>query len=133
MMAVNKAYAAADRPQLEALLLAHGEPAIKVCGSDRQAQLQWIMRVEQQVQGRLRVVQAYLVALQAHPMHQLWQAISRAEVKGLDPLGVMANRLRSQISERRQELYIGQRLSPKSGLAELFLRQRIARMGAAAC
>jgi hypothetical protein len=45
---------------------------------------------------------------------------------------VMANRLQAQIAERRQELYIGQRLQPESGLAEDFLRQRVQRMGAAA-
>ena len=56
-------------------------------------------------------------------MHQLWQAITRAEAKGLDPLDVMASRLRSQISERRQQLYIGQRLQPQSELAQRFVHQ----------
>ncbi|MET0208296.1 MAG: hypothetical protein ABW220_04595, partial [Burkholderiaceae bacterium] len=50
-----------------------------------------------------------------------------AETKGLDPLAIMANRLRAQITERRQELYIGQRLQPKSSMAAAFLRQRHAR------
>ena len=46
-----------------------------------------------------------------------------------DPLAIMANRLRAQITERRQELYIGQRLQPESSMAEAFLRQRQQRLG----
>jgi hypothetical protein len=37
-------------------------------------------------------------------MHALGESIERAEKKGLDPLAIMANRLRAQITERRQEL-----------------------------
>lgn len=132
MMAANEAYAAGDRSRLEALLLAAGEDPLKVTGSNGNAVLEWLRRAELAVQGRLRVVQAHLLALQAHPMHQLWVAIERAEVKGLDPLSVMANRLRAQIAERRQELYIGQRLQPDSELALAFLHQRMERMGAVA-
>jgi hypothetical protein len=132
MMTVNAAYAASDRPRLEALLLAAGEEPVKITGNNSGAVLEWLRRAELAVQGRLRVVAAHLVALQAHPMHQLCQAIVRAEHNGLDPLGVMANRLQAQIAERRQELYIGQRLQPESGLAEDFLRQRVQRMGTAA-
>lgn len=130
MVAVNEAYAAHDRVRLEALLLAAGEDPVKVSGSDRQTQMEWLRRAELAVQGRLRVVQAHLVALQAHPMHQLWQAVARAEAKGLDPLAVMAMRLRTQIAERRQELYIGQRLQPESLLALDFLRRRVERASA---
>lgn len=130
MMQVNEAYKAERRQQLEALLLAAGEDPVKVSGGNADAVRTWLSRCETAVQGRLRVVQAHLVALQAHPMHQLWQSISRAEALGLDPFSVMVHRLRSQINERRQELYIGQRLLPESGLAEDFLRRRIDRMGA---
>jgi hypothetical protein len=132
MMTVNAAYAAGDRPQLEALLLAAGEEAIKITGNNSLAILEWLRSSELAVQGRTRVVQAHLVALQANPMHQLWKAVATAELKGLDPLGVMANRLRTQIAERRQELYIGQRLQPESDLAQDFLHQRVLRMGATA-
>lgn len=132
MMRVNEAYASEDRGQLEALLLAAGEDPVKVTGGNADAVRLWITRSEQAVQGRTRVVQAHYVALQAHPMHQLWEAITRAEAKGLDPFGVMVNRLRTQIGERRQELYIGQRLQPDSssgrGLAEAFLLRRLQRM-----
>lgn len=129
MMMVNEAYAAGDRPRLEALLLAAGEDPVKVTGGNADAVRNWLSRSEQAVQGRMRVVQAHLVSLTAHPMHQLCKAIARAEAKGLDPLTVMANRLRAQIGERRQELYIGQRLQPESDLAAAFLHQRVERMG----
>ncbi|MDT8998570.1 hypothetical protein RQP53_04715 [Paucibacter sp. APW11] len=131
MIDANAAYAAGDRPRLERLLLRAGEDPLKVTGSNGDAVLEWLRRSELGVQGRLRVVQAHLLALQAHPMHQLLQAISQAEAKGLDPMAVMASRLRTQIAERRQELYIGQRLQPESSLAQAFLHQRIERMGAA--
>ncbi|MDC8786292.1 J domain-containing protein [Roseateles koreensis] len=131
MMAVNAAYAQGERAPLEALLLAAGEPPQRVMGGNADALQAWLSRSEHLVQGRLRVVQAYRVALQAHPMHQLWVAITRAEQKGLDPLCVMASRLRSQIQERRRELYIGQRLQAESGLAQAFLHRRVQRMGAA--
>lgn len=128
MMAVNDAYASQDRPRLEALLLAAGEERIKVSGSDRAAQLDWIQRAEARVQGRLRVVRAHRAALLTHRMHALWQAVVQAEAKGLDPLSVMAKRLRAQIAERRQELYIGQRLQPESVLAREFVRRSVERL-----
>ena len=131
MMVVNEAYAAGNRPQLEALLLADGEDPVKVTGGNADAVRAWLIRAEARVQGRTRVVQAMLVALKIHPMHALCQAISRAEAEGLDPFSVMAKRLRAQIAERRQELYIGQRLDADSGLAQAFLQQRAARMGGA--
>lgn len=131
MMAVNKAYEMQDRARLESLLLAAGEAPERVTGNNSLAMLEWLQRSEQALQGRLRVVQAHRAALLAHPMHRLWQAIARAEAEGLDPLAVMANRLRAQIAERRRELYIGQRLQPASTLAQDFLRQRSARMAEA--
>lgn len=131
MRMVNECYAAGDRLRLESLLLAAGEDPVKVSGSDRSAQLEWLKRAETLVQGRLRVVQAHLAELQAHAMHRLWLAITQAEAKGLDPLSVMANRLRAQIAERRQELYIGLRLQPESALARDFLRRRCERIGSA--
>ncbi|MCV2359299.1 J domain-containing protein [Paucibacter sp. TC2R-5] len=132
MMLVNEAYAASDRAKLEVLLLAAGEDPVRVSGGNADALRSWLSRCEQLVQGRLRVVQAHMALLTVHPMHRLWIAIAQAELKGLDPLSVMANRLRSQIGERRQELYIGQRLLPQSSLAQAFLHRRIERMGAAA-
>lgn len=132
MMAVNEAYAAGNRERLETMLLAAGEDPVKVNGGNADALRNWLGRSEQLVLGRTRVVQALHAALKAHPMHQLCHAISRAEAEGLDPFSVMAKRLRVQIGERRQELYIGQRLDAKSGLAQAFLTRRVERMGGAA-
>lgn len=132
MRHANEAYAAGNRQWLEQLLLGAGEDPVKVSGSQGHAVFDWLRRSELAVQARLRVVQAHQLALQAHPMHQLWQAISRAEAQGLDPLVVMASRLRSQIAERRQEVYIGQRLQPQSELAQAFVHRRVERMGALA-
>lgn len=129
MAEVNDAYAAEDRVRLEDLLLAAGESLVKVKGGNADAVMEWLRQAERSVQGRLRVVQAHLAALNAHPMNELGESIARAEKKGLDPLGIMASRLRAQITERRQELYIGQRLQPDSGMAEAFLRQRQLRAG----
>jgi len=129
MVEVNDAYAASDRTRLEQLLLAAGESTFKVKGGDADAVMAWLRQAERSVQGRLRVVQAHAALLLSHPMHQLGEAIERAERKGLQPLTIMANRLRAQITERRQELYIGQRLQPESGMAEAFLRQRQQRLG----
>jgi len=134
MMQVNEAYAAGDRSRIEALLLAAGEDPVKVSGGNADAQRHWLAHCEQAVQGRLRVVQAHLVTLQIHPMHRLWQAVTQAEAQALDPLAVMACRLRQQIAERRRELYIGQRLQPESSadLAQAFLYRRAERVGVAA-
>ncbi|HEY1395412.1 hypothetical protein [Roseateles sp.] len=129
MAEVNEAYDACDRERLEALLLAAGESLVKVRGGDADAVMEWLRSAERSVQGRLRVVQAHLALLKNHTMHELGESIARAEKRGLDPLGIMANRLRAQITERRQELYIGQRLQPESSMAEAFLRQRQQRMG----
>ena len=131
MMVVNEAYASGNRARLEALLLAAGEDPVKVTGGNADAVRAWLTRAEASVQGRTRVVQAMLASLKIHPMHALGHAISRAEADGLDPFTVMATRLRAQIAERRQELYIGQRLDADSGLAQAFLQQRAARMGGA--
>jgi hypothetical protein len=75
------------------------------------------------------VNEAYASGDRARLEALLLAAIERAEKKGLDPLAIMANRLRAQITERRQELYIGQRLQPESSMAEAFLRQRQQRLG----
>ncbi len=123
MMTVNEAYAVGDRKRLESLLLAAGEDPVKVTGGNADAIRHWLARSELALQGRIRVVQAHLALLAAHRMHPLGQAISRAEAKGLDPLEVMASRLRAQIAERRAQLYIGERLEPESVLSREFLHQ----------
>lgn len=129
MMVVNEAYANSDRAKLESLLLAAGELPEKVIGGPADAVRAWLGLCEHMVQGRIRVVQAQTVVLHNLQMHQLRVAIERAEVGGMKPLDIMASRLRAQISERRQELYIGQRLQPDSDLAASFVKQHQARIG----
>lgn len=132
MMAVNAAYAAGERWRLEAMLLAAGEEPAKVSGGNAEALLNWLAHCEFLVQGRLRLVNEYLQALQAHGMFKLWQSTSQAEARGLDPVQMMALRLRTQIAERRKELYISERIKPESSLARAFLHQRAERVGIAA-
>lgn len=127
MAELNRAYQAGDRPKIEAMLLAAGESPLKVTGSNHLAQMDWLRRAEAMVRGRLRVVQAHLSSLRNHPIHALWLSVSSAEQRGLDPLTVMAKRLQTQIVERRQELYIGQRLQPESDLAHAFVRRGLER------
>jgi len=129
MMAVNQAYAEGNRAGLERLLLEAGELPARVTGNDQQARLAWLQASEKFVQDRLALVQRELRSLRQLPMHRLWLAITRAEQLGLDPLGLMAKRLRTQIAERRQEIYIGQRLAPMSALAATFVRQCLQRQG----
>jgi len=123
MMTINQAYANGDREILERLLLAAGEDPVKVTGGNADAIRHWLARSEQAVQGRLRVVQAHRALLDTHAVKKLRDAVESAEAQGLDPLGVMAERLRSQIAERRQEIYIGQRLRPDSQLARDFIQR----------
>ena len=129
MMVVNDAYERGDRHKLESLLLAAGELPEKVIGGPADAVRAWLGLCEHMVQGRIRVVQAQTALLHSLQMHQLRVAIEQAEAGGMRPLDIMAARLRAQIAERRQELYIGQRLQPDSDLAESFVRQRRARIG----
>ena len=129
MMAVNAAYAAGERWRLEAMLLAAGEEPAKVSGGNAEALLNWLAHCEFLVQGRLRLVNDYLEALQAHGMFKLWQSTSQAEARDLDPVQMMALRLRAQIAERRKELYISERIKPESSLARAFLHQRAERVG----
>ncbi len=123
MMAINQAYARGDREPIERLLLAAGEDPVKVTGGNADAMRHWLSRSETAVQGRMRVVQAHNALLETHPVHKLCAAVESAEAQGLDPLGVMAARLQSQIAERRQEIYIGQRLRPDSQLARDFIQR----------
>jgi hypothetical protein len=127
MMAVNDAYASGDRRKLETLLLAAGELPEKVIGGPADAVRAWLGLCEHLVQGRIRVVQAQMVWLQSLQMHALRIAIERAEAGGMRPLDIMAARLRSQIAERRQELYIGERVGSDASLAADFLRKRYLR------
>ncbi|MDR7268451.1 hypothetical protein J2X20_001080 [Pelomonas saccharophila] len=129
MMIVNEAYANSDRARLESLLLAAGEAPEKVIGGPADAVRAWLGLCEHMVQGRIRIVQAQTALLHNLQMHQLRVAIERAEAGGMKPLDIMAARLRAQITERRQELYIGERLQPDSDLAASFIRQRQARIG----
>ncbi|MBV8502372.1 MAG: J domain-containing protein [Paucibacter sp.] len=123
MMLVNQSYDRGDRKTLERLLLAAGEDSVKVTGGNADAIRHWLTSSEVAVQGRLRVVQAHRAVLDNHAVAKLSEAILKSEELGLDPLGVMASRLRAQIAERRQEIYIGQRLDADSELAESFLRR----------
>lgn len=128
MMVVNEAYASGDRSRLENLLLAAGELPEKVVGGPADAVRAWLGLCEHMVQGRIRIVQAQTVMLQNLQMHQLRVAIERAEVGGMRPLDIMAARLRAQIAERRQELYIGERVGGDALLAADFLRKRYQRL-----
>lgn len=128
MMAVNEAYESSDRGKLESLLLAAGESPEKVIGGPADAVRAWLGLCEHLVQGRIRVVQAQTLVLQNLQMHQLRVAIERAEAGGMRPLDIMASRLRTQIAERRQELYIGERVGGDASLAADFLRKRYQRL-----
>ncbi len=128
MMVVNEAYASSDRARLESLLLAAGETPEKVIGGPADAVRAWLGLCEHMVQGRIRVVQAQTALLHSQQMHQLRVAIERAETGGMKPLDIMAARLRAQIAERRQELYIGERVGADARLAADFLRRRYQRM-----
>ncbi|HEY1129240.1 MAG TPA: J domain-containing protein [Roseateles sp.] len=128
MMVVNDAYASGDRSRLEALLLAAGELPEKVIGGPADAVRAWLGLCEHMVQGRIRIVQAQTTMLHAQQMHELRIAVERAEVGGMRPLDIMAARLRAQIAERRQELYIGERVGGDVSLAADFLRKRYQRL-----
>ncbi|MCE4536146.1 J domain-containing protein [Pelomonas sp. P7] len=128
MMVVNDAYANGDRGRLESLLLAAGESPEKVIGGPADAVRAWLGLCEHMVQGRIRIVQAQTAWLHSQQMHQLRIAIERAETGGMRPLDIMAARLRAQITERRQELYIGERVGGDARLAADFLRQRYRRL-----
>lgn len=128
MMAVNEAHATGDRATLERLLLAAGELPEKVLGGPADAVRAWLGLCEHMVQGRIRIVQAQTALLHSLQMHQLRIAIERAEAGGMHPLDIMAARLRAQIAERRQELYIGERVGGDARLAADFLRSRYQRL-----
>lgn len=128
MMVVNEAYASGDRRRLESLLLAAGELPERVIGGPADAVRAWLGLCEHLVQGRIRVVQAQTALLQSQQMHQLRIAVERAETGGMRPLDIMAARLRTQIAERRQELYIGERVGNDARMAADFLRKRYQRL-----
>ncbi|MBW8844419.1 MAG: hypothetical protein JF607_05540 [Burkholderiales bacterium] len=128
MMVVNDAYANGDRHRLETLLLAAGELPERVIGGPADAVRAWLGLCEHLVQSRIRIVQAQTAVLHNLQMHQLRIAIERAETGGMKPLDIMAMRLRTQIAERRQELYIGERLGSDARLAADFLRKRYQRL-----
>ncbi|XHS79114.1 J domain-containing protein [Burkholderiaceae bacterium UC74_6] len=129
MMAVNAAFAASDRQALETLLLAAGDEPSTVHGGNAQALRNWLASCEDLVQARLRLVASYLEALSNHSLGRLCEQVTQSESRGLDPMGLMAFKLREQIAERRKELYIGQRVKPDSSLAHAFLHQRAQRGG----
>ena len=126
MMIVNAAFAASDRPTLEALLMAAGEDPCAIHGGNAAALRNWLAHCEERVQARLRLVASYMAALSGHSMCKLWQSVNLAEERGIDPMALMAFKLREQIVLRRKELYIGERLKPDSSLARAFLHQRAA-------
>lgn len=128
MMNVNDAYERGDRQTLEHLLLAAGELPERVIGGPADAVRAWLGLCEHLVQGRIRIVQAQTAVLHSLQMHQLRIAIERAEAGGMKPLDIMAARLRAQINERRQELYIGERVGGDARLAADFLRKRYQRV-----
>ena len=104
MSQVNLAYAQGDRYAIERLLVQSGDDPQHISGDNILARLHWVQLREQQLRRRDQYVQSRLNELRCNPMHELWRVVSDAEARGLDPLGVMAERLRAQIDERRQEL-----------------------------
>jgi len=124
MMKLNAAYAAGERWRIEAMLLAAGEAPAQVTGGNAEALRNWLAHCEQLVQARLRLVNDARAALATQAMHKLWQSVSQAEARGLDPLQLKAAELGRQIDERRKELYIGQRLKPESNLTRAFLHRQ---------
>lgn len=129
MRDANLAYADHDRATLEALLIAAGESPQRLGGFDIHAHWRWLERCEQLAQGRLRLLRAHLVLLRQHPVTVLAEHVERARGRGLDALAIMALRLRSQAQELRRQLYIGERLQPRSALSRDFLAQWQARWG----
>lgn len=104
MSKVNLAYAQGDRYTIERLLVQSGDDPQQISGDNTLARLHWVYLREQQLRERQQYVQSRLSELRSNPMHKLWKSVSEAEALGLDPLGVMAERLRLQVNERRQEL-----------------------------
>lgn len=132
MRDANLAYADQDRATLEGLLIAAGESPQRLGGFDVHAHWRWLERCEHLAQGRMRLLRAHLVLLRQHPMTVLAEHIERAQGRGLDALALMQSRLRVQAHELRQQLYIGERLQPRSSLSRDFLAQWQARWGEAA-
>ncbi|MFN7695627.1 MAG: hypothetical protein ACK5O3_16430 [Burkholderiales bacterium] len=132
MRDANLAYMNKDRAALEGLLIASGENPQRLGGFDVHAHWQWLERCEQLAQGRLRVLRAHLMLLRQHPTTVLAEASERALGRGLDALVVMEARLKSLAAELTQQLYIGERLTPRSPLSQQFLAQWQARWGEAA-
>lgn len=104
MTQVNLAYVQGDRFTIERLLVQSGDDPVRVSGDNTLVRLHWARQREQQLRQREQHVMSRLTELRSNPMHKLWVAVSHAEALGLDPLGVMAERLRMQVLERRQEL-----------------------------
>ncbi|MFO1253072.1 hypothetical protein [Inhella sp.] len=131
MRDANLAYADQDRATLEALLIAAGESPQRLGGFDIHAHWRWLERCEQLAQGRLRLLRAHLVLLRQHPVTVFAEHVERARGRGLDALAIMELRLRAQAQELRRQLYIGERLQPRSPLSRDFLAQWQARWGEA--
>ena len=104
MSRINLAYAQGDRYTIEHLLVQAGDDPQHVSGDNTLARLHWIYLREQQLREREQYLQSRMDELRSNPLHKLWQVVTDAEARGLDPLGVMAERLRLQIDERRQAL-----------------------------
>lgn len=104
MSEVNLAYEQGDRFTIERVLVKAGESPDKVSNDHLLARLHWVQNLEHKLRQRDRDITRRLEELRSNPMHRLWQVVSDAEARGLDPLGVMAERLRGQIAERRREL-----------------------------
>jgi hypothetical protein len=129
MRDANLAYADQDRATLEDLLIAAGESPQRLGGFDVHAHWRWLERSESLAQGRMRVLRAHMVLLRQHPMTVLAEHVERAQTRGLDPLSIMATRLRAQVQELTQQVYIGARVQARSDLAQAFLAQWQARWG----
>lgn len=104
MSKVNLAYAQGDRFTIERLLVQAGDDPQRISGDSTLARLHWAHQREQQLRQREKYVMTRLADLRSNPLHKLWKTVSDAEALGLDPMGVMADRLRLQIDARRQEL-----------------------------
>jgi hypothetical protein len=110
MIQVNLAYERGNREAIEKLIREYGEDPEAIVGEDVASRIVKMIRRIAQLRRRLGELQTEIEAHQKTELFQFRQTIHKAEAKGDNPLGDLAQRLTSSISER-EDLIVKMKIS----------------------
>ncbi len=104
MASLNRAYERGDLREVERIVSEFGQDPEAIVGEDTASRIVKAIRRIAQLRRRLVELERELEAHRQTDVFELRQTIEAAEARGEDPLGILARKLKAEISRREAEL-----------------------------